>query len=179
MGEMEALALAERLLAAPLPQRWRHVQAVAAEAARLCDALNVDRVTIVSAAWLHDIGYASSVVGTGFHPLDGARYLRDRGWDNEVCRLVAHHTDAAEHADAEGVGESLRAEFARVDGLSRDILWTADATTGPDGKRLTLDERITEISNRYGAGHPVTQRMIASRHALEAAIGRTTSPSTH
>jgi hypothetical protein len=34
----------------------------------------------VAAAWLHDIGYAPAIAesGTGFHPLDGARYLRDK-----------------------------------------------------------------------------------------------------
>ena len=32
---------------------------------------------MTAAAWLHDIGYAPAVDDTGFHPLDGARYLRD------------------------------------------------------------------------------------------------------
>ena len=30
------------------------------------------------AAWLHDVGYAPSLVETGLHALDGARFLRDR-----------------------------------------------------------------------------------------------------
>lgn len=172
MGEDEAQALAERQLSASLPQRWRHVQAVAAEAGRLCDELNIDRHIVVSAAWLHDIGYAPTFADTGFHPLDGARYLRAQGWEDEICRLVAHHTDAAKHADAEGLAGQLRTEFAEVNGLAQDVLWTADATTGPSGERLTLDGRIAEISNRYGSDHPITERMTASRPALEAAIAR-------
>jgi HD superfamily phosphodiesterase len=30
-----------------------------------------------AAAWLHDIGYSPEIAVSGFHPLDGARYLRD------------------------------------------------------------------------------------------------------
>jgi putative nucleotidyltransferase with HDIG domain len=175
MDEDEARAQAERLLAAALPQRWRHVQAVAAKAARLADELNVDQRAVVSAAWLHDIGYAPTVASTGFHPLDGARFLRSHGWDDEVCRLVAHHTDAARQADDQGLGDELRAEFAEVGGLEQDLLWTADATTGPNGERFTLDERIEEIAERYGADDPVTERMLASRDILRAAIARTTT----
>ena len=37
---------------------------------------------LVAAAWLHDIGYAPELVETGFHPLDGARYLRREGLMN-------------------------------------------------------------------------------------------------
>lgn len=172
MGEYEARVLAERLLGVALPRRWRHVQAVADDAGRLCDELEVDRDLVVSAAWLHDIGYAPSVADTGFHPLDGARYLRSHNWDDTICRLVAHHTDAAEQAAAQGFGDELRAEFADVDGLASDVLWAADATTGPDGERLTLDQRIREISERYGADHPVTAAMIASGDAIRAAIAR-------
>jgi putative nucleotidyltransferase with HDIG domain len=172
MDEDKARTLAERLLAAALPERWRHVQAVAAEAARLSDELSVDRRPVVSAAWLHDIGYAPAVADTGFHPIDGARYLREQGWDEEVCRLVAHHSDAARQADDQGIGEELRTEFAEVGGLKQDIVWAADATTGPNGERFTLVERIAEIHKRYGSGHPVAERMTASRDALEAAIAR-------
>jgi putative nucleotidyltransferase with HDIG domain len=174
-GEGRARALAESHLATALPQRWRHVQAVAAEAARLCAELRIVRNVVVCAAWLHDIGYAPTLVDTGFHPLDGARYLRAQGWADEICRLVAHHTDAARQADAHGLGDQLRAEFRELDGVALDVLWTADATTGPSGQRMTLDERITEIANRYGADHPVTEAMFASRQALEAAIVRTMS----
>lgn len=175
MSEAEARALAATLLAEDLPQRWRHVQGVATETGRLCGAVGLDRALVVSAAWLHDIGYVSAIAETGFHPLDGARYLRAQGWNEIICRLVAHHTSAASQAGADGLAEQLRSEFAEVDGLPRDVLWTADATTGPDGERLTLDERIAEIGDRYGAKHQVARRMIASRESLQAAIDRVTA----
>jgi putative nucleotidyltransferase with HDIG domain len=172
MGQDDARALAERLLAADLPQRWEHVQAVAAEAARLCTALHLDPSVVVAAAWLHDIGYAPSVAGTGFHPLDGARYLTGQGWDEALCGLVAHHTGAVTQADRLGLGDQLRAEFCDVAGLERDVLWTADATTGPAGQRMAIVDRVAEIVARYGPDDVVTECMVASRTSFEAAAAR-------
>jgi putative nucleotidyltransferase with HDIG domain len=174
----DARSLAERLLATDLPRRWQHVQAVAAEANRLCQAVGVDERVVVSAAWLHDIGYARTVAETGFHPLDGSRYLRARRWDDDVCRLVAHHTDAASQAPHPELGDQLRAEFPEIDGLAQDVLWAADATTGPTGQRVTLDERLTELGTRYGPDHPITRGMMASRTLLEAAIARVAATPT-
>lgn len=172
MSEVEARELAQRLLARELPGRWTHVQAVAATASCLSERLDVDRDIVVSAAWLHDIGYARALADTGFHPLDGARYLRSNGWDDGVCALVAHHTDAASQAPSSEVGDQLRAEFHDAGGLERDVLWSADCTTGPNGEALSLAERIEEIATRYGQEDVVTLRMIASRTALESAIER-------
>lgn len=172
MSEVEARELARRLLARELPRRWTHVQAVAATASRLCERLHVDRDLVVSASWLHDIGYATGLGDTGFHPLDGSRYLRANGWDDAVCCLVAHHTDAASQAPSREVGDQLRAEFDDAGGLERDVLWTADCTTGPNGEVFSLAERIDEIAARYGPDDLVTLRMVASRPALESAIER-------
>jgi putative nucleotidyltransferase with HDIG domain len=172
VSEHAARALAERLLARELPQRWRHVAAVAAEANRLCAAADIDPHRAVCAAWLHDVGYAQDLAATGFHPLDGARYLRSAGWDDQICRLVAHHSDAASHAPSAELVVQLRSEFPEVTGLPPDVLWTADVTTGPDGQRFTLDERIAEIGERYGVQHSVTRQMLTCREALEATIDR-------
>ena len=54
-----AKAIAERHLAAALPGRWAHVQAVAARASEIVDAAPDDGELVVAAAWLHDVGYAS------------------------------------------------------------------------------------------------------------------------
>src|SRR5436305_14553966 len=83
--------VAQTLLQDSLPRRWTHVQGVAAQARSLAPVLGADADLLEAAAWLHDIGYAPSLVTTGFHPLDGARYLRDaQHADAMLCRLVAH-----------------------------------------------------------------------------------------
>ena len=72
-----AAELARKLLEVPLPRRWAHVQGVAAQARSLAPILGDDADLLEAAAWLHDIGYSPELADTGFHPLDGARYLRD------------------------------------------------------------------------------------------------------
>ena len=69
--------LARALLQDPLPRRWAHVQGVAAQARSLAPVLGADADLLEAAAWLHDIGYSPGLAATGFHPLDGGRYLRD------------------------------------------------------------------------------------------------------
>lgn len=44
---------------------------------------------------LHYIEYTPALATTGFHPLDGARYLRDRETaDERLVGLVANHSCA-------------------------------------------------------------------------------------
>lgn len=169
----DARQLARSRLADPLPRRWHHVQAVAATAEQLAAVLDCDRRLLVSAAWLHDLGYATTVARSGFHPLDGARFLREAGWPEEVCGLVAYHTCARVEAGQRGLGAQLAAEFIDVPGAERDALWTADATTGPDGQRFTLDERVSEVVERYGPRHLVSRCMLTITPHLAGAVART------
>ena len=58
------------------------------------------------------IGYAPGLAATGFHPLDGARYLRDaQHADALLCRLVAHHSCAIIEAGERGLADILGREF--------------------------------------------------------------------
>src|ERR1700722_15670616 len=98
-----AAELARKLLEAPLPRRWAHVQGVAVQARSLAPILGNDADLLEAAAWLHDIGYSPELADTGFHPLDGARYLRDvEHGDSSLCRLVANHSCAILEAEDRG-----------------------------------------------------------------------------
>ncbi|WP_064745586.1 HD domain-containing protein [Pseudonocardia acaciae] len=157
MGRVEwARALAERLPAEPLPRRWAHTQGVAAAAGRLAPILGEDAELIEAAAWLHDIGYSPVVADTGFHPLDGARYLRDvESADALPCGLVAYHTGAVYEAQERGLESSLGDEFTLPARSLAVALTYCDVTTGPDGNSVTVQERIDDILERYGPDHPV------------------------
>lgn len=161
-----ARQLAAEQLAGPLPRRWRHVLAVAATANRIAEVVELDATVLVCAAWLHDIGYAPSLTDTGFHPLDGARFLRRSGWLDEVCDLVAHHSCARVEANERGVGRHLAMEFIDWPGPERDALWTADATTGPDGRRL--DPRRTRTRGRAALRHRPSGRAVHAAHRSRA-----------
>ncbi|MEV0054924.1 HD domain-containing protein [Saccharopolyspora shandongensis] len=149
MELVQRAAVTAEHFVAPLGRRWEHVQAVAVRAAELSDAVPPqDRDTLVAAAWLHDIGYAPEIGHTKFHPLDGARCLRDQEWPEVIVNLVAHHSGARFEAAERGMSDEL-AEFPFENSALLDALVTADLTTGPAGQRLTYDERIEEIFSRY------------------------------
>jgi HD domain len=153
-----AQQLAGALLQEPLPRRWTHVQGVAARARSLAPALGADADLLEAAAWLHDIGYAPSLVATGLHQLDGARYLRDaQHADAMLCRLVAHHSCAIIEADERGLADVLSSEFDPAPDVLACVLTCCDMTTSPDGEPLSVDRRLAEIHARYGPGHLVSR----------------------
>ncbi|WP_156724721.1 HD domain-containing protein [Streptomyces apocyni] len=167
-----AAELAESLLP-PLGYRWLHTQAVAERAREAADAVPGDeRELLVAAAWLHDVGYAPELRETGFHPLDGARFLESRGASARLVRLVAHHSGATYEADQRGLAAEL-AVYEREDSPLLDALIYADMTTGPAGQRFNFDQRIDEILDRYESGSEVHTAISKARPYLEAAVTRT------
>lgn len=128
---------------------------------------------LVAAAWLHDIGYADSLAVTGFHPLDGARWLRENGFDPRVTALVANHSVALIEADERGLGDELAAEFPLETSPTSDALVYCDMTTGPDGQDFDVADRLKEIRSRYGTGHVVTRFIDRAEFTILAAAHRT------
>ncbi|QDY81031.1 HD domain-containing protein [Streptomyces qinzhouensis] len=107
-----ATRLGERELGTVLPRRWAHSQGVAARAAGLGYLLGKDTVLLEAAATLHDFGYTPRLAVTGFHPLDGARFLRDEhGADERLVRLVANRSFVLLEAEERGLRKTLEAEF--------------------------------------------------------------------
>ncbi|MFJ1753869.1 HD domain-containing protein [Kitasatospora sp. NPDC088134] len=147
---MWAYELAESLLSNDLPRRWVHSKGVAAKARTLAEILGPDAELLESAAVLHDVGYAPQIADTGFHPLDGARFLRREGMDERVVRLVAHHSCALLEAEERGLRQELAGEFPLEEPHLVDALIYCDMTTTPDGAPTTTPDRIAEIVGRYG-----------------------------
>jgi HD domain len=173
LSRQAARHLAVQELAVVLPRRWRHVQAVAAQAERLSALSEVSGELLVVSAWLHDIGYAPRLATAGFHPLDGARFLRDQGADGRLANLVAHHSCAVHEARVRGLDGVLLAEFEREDSPTYDALVFCDLTTGPDGEPLTYQARMDEIEQRYGPFHEVTRALDVARSDLAGCCERT------
>jgi hypothetical protein len=169
-----AREVARHLLETPLPRRWSHVQAVAAKADRISGAVPAkDREVLVASAWLHDVGYSPELVDTGFHSLDGGRWLRRERFDERIAALVAHHSCAWLEAEERGLGEVLAAEFPREDTPVTDALCFSDMTTGPDGQNFEVLERLAEIRSRYGPEHLVTRFICRAEPEMVAAVQRT------
>jgi HD domain len=168
-----AEATARSLLEHPLPRRWAHTQGVAAAARGLAPVLGADADLLTAAAWLHDIGYSPGVTSTGFHPLDGARHLRDaEGASGTLCQLVAHHSCAVNEAAERGLARELLTEFRPACRDLADALTYCDMTTSPDGQRLPVGQRLTEIHARYGPDHLVSRAITRSEPELTGAVAR-------
>ncbi|MFC8527126.1 HD domain-containing protein [Nocardia sp. NPDC057227] len=173
-GPAWAWSLACSELEIPLPRRWAHTRGVAAAATALADRLDCDGDLLVASAVLHDIGYAPRIAVTGFHPLDGARFLRDehRAGDSMV-RLVANHSCALLEAEERGLSNELASEFpAPDDELLADALIYCDMTTTPDGTTTTPAERIGEIVGRYGLDSIVGRFIRRAEPTILAAAAR-------
>src|SRR5690349_18139930 len=116
-------------------ERWRHTIGVARRAEELVGTVDDSAESLMSAAWLHDIGYAPAVRDTGFHPLDGARYLDRHRWPSRLSALVAHHSGACFVSAVRNLTTEL-ASFDREESAVSDALTYADQTVGPGGRRM-------------------------------------------
>src|SRR5215469_10024113 len=152
-----AADLASSLLP-PLGDRWLHVQGVLKCACQVREILpEDDRKYLLAAAYLHDIGYAPSLHQTGFHPLDGALYLRSLGYER-LASLVAHHSEARFEAQLRGYASALEV-FPRERSAVADALTYCDLTTGSLGEQVSFKERTREIVARYGETDIVSQAL--------------------
>ncbi|MER5360065.1 HD domain-containing protein [Streptomyces sp. NPDC002785] len=169
-----ACQVAEAELRKPRPRRWAHSQGVARRAAELTEVLGNDSDLLGSAAVLHDVGYAPRLAVTGFHPLDGARFLRDiHAADGRLVRLVANHSLALLEAEERGLRDVLEAEFPLLDDQRLvDALVYCDMTTTPDGEGTSVDARLAEITARYGSDSLVGRFIRRASPEILAAVER-------
>lgn len=159
-------------LLSPLGNRWLHVQGVAEKARSVSKAFSEnDGTYLIAAAYLHDIGYAPSLKKTGFHPLDGAYYLRSHRKNRLAC-LVAHHSEAQFEAHLRELLSELDI-FPRQCSSISDALTYCDITTSSTGREITFQERILDIFSHYGDADIVSQAIHQAVPSLSLAVERT------
>ena len=151
--------------------RWVHAQAVGRSAEQLQERGYDVSDAVIMSAWLHDVGYADGVANTGFHPIDGAEWLRKQAAPDGVVALVAYHSGAQFEAEERGLGDAL-ARFPAPDQEQLDVLTLIDMSTSPAGERVAVNERLAEILVRYPEEHPVHRAVSRSRGYLAEAANR-------
>ncbi|GHO77042.1 metal-dependent phosphohydrolase, HD subdomain protein [Ktedonobacter sp. SOSP1-85] len=155
-----------------LGNRWLHVQNVVEQAHWVSQVFDESEGEyLIAAAYLHDIGYAPELNTTGFHPIDGANYLRSLGYER-LASLVAHHSEAQFEARLRGL-ESELAQFPREQSPVAEALNYCDMTTGPQGQRVSFEERIIDILSRYGEIDIVAQAIRQATPQLRQAVEHT------
>ncbi|MBV6695635.1 HD domain-containing protein [Kitasatospora aureofaciens] len=104
-----ARRIVEQELAETLPRRWSHSQGVTRQAEHLAAVAGADDGLLVAAAVLHDVGYAAHLAPMVFHPLDGARLLRDEhGVGTRFVRPGTNHSLAVPEVE-----DGLRRPWSR------------------------------------------------------------------
>lgn len=144
----EAEELARALLASE-GTRLAHVRTAGRVAQRLTSLFDGEEsALLVAAATLHDIGYSARISHRGFHPLDGAQFLRTQGYSDRLAGLVAHHS-LAHLTAARDLRTELEAAFPREDSLLADALAYADMHSAPDGRLIRAQTRLASIAARH------------------------------
>jgi len=77
--------------------------------------------------------------------------------------LVAHHSAARFEAEERGLGDVL-ARFPEPDSDQLDVLTLIDMSTSPKGRRISVQERLAEILERYPDDDPVHRAVSRSVH---------------
>jgi hypothetical protein len=151
-----------RRLLEPLGARWLHTLGVVQRAQEVGRTLaDGEADVLVAAAYLHDVGYAAELRETGFHPLDGARFVRRCGYER-LAGLVAFHSSAAAEAAERGLEREL-SEFVNERSAVSRALSYCDLTTDSEGRPATPLERVRDVRERYAPDSP-------ERRALERAM---------
>jgi hypothetical protein len=154
-----------RRLLEPLEARWRHTMGVVERAREVASVLPASEAAVlVAAAFAHDVGYAPELRVTGFHPLDGARLVRESGHER-LAGLVAYHCSAEAEASERGLQDEL-AEFVDERSAVSRALAYCDLTTDSEGRRVDVMERLSSIRGRYGAESPEVRALERSLPAL-------------
>jgi hypothetical protein len=167
-----AVALAERMLSAEFPRRWRHDLGAVAKARIAAHVVGDDADLLVAAAALHDLGHAPQLADTGFGPLDAARYLRREGAPDRLVALVANNAGGSAEAAMRGLVREYES-FPDEGSLVTDALWWACLTTGSDGSEVTVQDRIAGWATSY-AGDDIVAKWAANvAPTLIAAVERT------
>jgi HD superfamily phosphodiesterase len=155
-----------------LESRWAHTCGVVGRAQALAPTVApADREVLVAAAWVHDIGYAVELLDTGFHPLDGARWLRECRQER-LASLVAYHSGAWFEASARGLATAVE-DFVEERSPVADLLTYCDLTIDARAREVGVSARLAEIETRYGWDSHVSRGMRAAARPLAALACRT------
>lgn len=156
-------------LLSPLKARWRHTLRVVERARLFRDVLDREELDVLLAAsYLHDVGYAPELAESGFHPLDGARFVREAGHERRAG-LVAHHSASDAEAEERGFADEL-VEFPAEDSLIGPALTYCDLTTGPNGEEVGVLARLVELGDRLGEDDPTVRAVGRDGTRLAAVV---------
>jgi hypothetical protein len=141
------------------------------------DIPNPWKPALLSACYLHDIGYSPNLRQFQFHPLDGAIFAHEHGFSKPVVAAILFHSCAFEQVqqtrpdliEVYKINEPL---LDKQDLYFIDLVTYCDLHTSSTGQLITFPERVKEVVERYGEDHEVSKLMVENRPYYEKIIAR-------
>jgi hypothetical protein len=171
---VKKIVIDENLLGQYLPQRenrYKHILGVVERMKECLNQIHIDeslKPQLIQAAYLHDIGYSTKLNVHHFHPLDGAIFAQSAGFSKPVIAAVLFHSGAYESVkatrpDLDSIYTHNNQLLDEQDQLFIRLVTYCDLHTSPTGEKISFEERIRDIVNRYGEEHEVSQFMLGNR----------------
>lgn len=141
-------------------RRLLHIHGVVNEAQAIGRHFPEVKDKLLEVAYLHDIGYSSKLVKTGFHPVDSAIFSLSLLSNEQVIKAVLFHSGA--QGEASLVNEQLTHLYQQFSSILTmedeqliNLITYCDIQTSPVGTPLSMEYRISEILSRYDEQHVV------------------------
>lgn len=137
--------------------RKQHMKGVASAMRKLATSYGWDDEAIRDAetlGLLHDIGYAFADTDPRRHEENGGEFLQMNGYE--------HWQEVRWHG--------LPSNERSYDSQLLLMLNYCDMTTSPAGETMTMDERVQDISDRYGGTSLITLRAIQMQKEIASAL---------
>lgn len=112
---------------------------------------------LLISACLLNIGKDKELNRLNFYPVDGYIYLKSNRWDNEVCDLVLHQSNAVNMPKPNNINIESYYFNPLPDELEvmHKILTLVNFTTNDSGEKVTIDERVNELDDKLGDDYPM------------------------
>lgn len=156
----------------PKNRSWvQHSYGVGDSAGRIATALNakgqdLDVEKVTKLGYLHDIG--KTFDPWVLHPLNGYKYLRDLGYDDEYCQICLSHSFVnndpfcmfSDFMQPERDHEVIEFIQSHTFTPEEKIVALCDMMYGTE--MWSLDKRIIDVISRHGTGPKTAERILES-----------------
>jgi hypothetical protein len=149
------------------PRRVLHIMEIARrvrQSGKLLGFSETDLDLSECAALLHDIGYWQPIATTGFHPVDGANFLKEQGQEI-LADLIIGHSCSPEEGKLMGFDGIEQSKT-----LIGKLITYWDVQVKQGGEVVSYKERFEDIINRYGVDSIVGRANILAKPRIEAIV---------
>jgi len=149
------------------PKRVAHVLEISRRVRETAEKLGLRGAQLElaeCAALLHDIGYWEPIAKTGFHPIDGARFLEEHQ-EPELAAYIIGHSCSPEEGELSGF-PGIRQDPSLIAKLI--TYWDVQVKQG--GEVVSYSERFADIISRYGEACIVGKANVLAKPRIEQLI---------